>query len=70
MPRLSGDLVASTIKKFSPKIPIIMLTGFGTMMQASGEKPEGVDILVGKPITIQELRKAISQAISMLINNM
>jgi signal transduction histidine kinase len=59
MPRVGGDHVAEQIKKISPKTPVIMLTGFGDIMKLRKETPKGVDEIVGKPTTQDELRRAI-----------
>ncbi|HUI07315.1 MAG TPA: PAS domain S-box protein [Verrucomicrobiae bacterium] len=61
MPDMSGDQVAGTIKAFSPATPIIMLTGFGSMMEAADDKPANVDLVVGKPVTIADLRGAMTK---------
>jgi signal transduction histidine kinase/DNA-binding response OmpR family regulator len=61
MPHLPGDRLAEAIKKASPNTPIILLTGLGEMLRASGEQPEGVDLVVAKPISIAALQKAIAQ---------
>lgn len=60
MPDMSGDKVAAEIKSKSPSTPILMLTGFGDIMRSSGEYPEGVDDIIGKPITKDELRQVIA----------
>ena len=65
MPDMNGDQVASAIKSISPAVPIIMLTGFGAMMQVNGEKPAGVDLVIGKPVTIVDMRAAIASAVSL-----
>ena len=39
MPDMSGDQVAAAIKSANPPMPVIMLTGFGSMMEAADEKP-------------------------------
>jgi CheY-like chemotaxis protein len=64
MPGMSGDQVAAAIKSANPAVPVIMLTGFGSMMDAANEKPTGVDFIVGKPVTINALRAAISKAVA------
>jgi CheY-like chemotaxis protein len=61
MPGMSGDQVAAAIKQLKPEVPVILLTGFGSMMQAAGEKPPGVDLVLGKPVTIAGLRSALAQ---------
>jgi signal transduction histidine kinase/CheY-like chemotaxis protein len=63
MPGMSGDQVAATIKSANPAVPVIMLTGFGSMMDADDEKPAGVDLVLGKPVTINALRTALSKVV-------
>ena len=43
--------------------PVILLTGFGDLMSGAGEKPEGVDLVVSKPFTLNSLRKAMTKAL-------
>jgi nitrogen fixation negative regulator NifL len=64
MPDMNGDQVAVSIKHFRPQTPIILLTGFGSMMQAAGEQPPGVDLVVGKPVTILGLREAVAKVVA------
>jgi CheY-like chemotaxis protein len=65
MPDMNGDQMASAIKSVDSGTPIVMLTGFGAMMEATGEKPAGVDFVVGKPITMADLRVALSRAVGL-----
>ena len=55
MPDIDGHQVARTIKAESPTTPVIMMTGWGTMMKDDGELVSGVDAVVGKPPRIKEL---------------
>ena len=64
MPDMNGDQVAVAIKQLKPRTPIILLTGFGSMMQAAGEQPPGVDLVVGKPVTILGLREAVAKVVA------
>lgn len=59
MPKMSGDQLASAIKEIAPHTPVIMLTGLGEMMKAAGQCPEGVDMILSKPIMLTELRDAL-----------
>ncbi|MCC7490799.1 MAG: response regulator [Fimbriimonadaceae bacterium] len=65
MPVLNGDQVAATIKSLAPQTPVVLLTGFGELMQANGELPHGVEVVAGKPITIQGLRDCLARAIAL-----
>jgi CheY-like chemotaxis protein len=62
MPTMSGDQVAARSKRLAPRVPVLMLTGLGDFMSAADERPEGVDVVVSKPITIDTLRHAIASA--------
>jgi FixJ family two-component response regulator len=45
----------------SPDTPVILLTGFGDLMNAAGEKPDGVDMVVKKPIRLATLREVLAK---------
>ncbi|MCZ6678830.1 MAG: PAS domain S-box protein [Candidatus Poribacteria bacterium] len=59
MPDMNGDQLAGFIKQIAPNKPVIMLTGFGDFMQAAGEHPAGVDVIVSKPVTLSAFRQAL-----------
>ena len=61
MPEMNGDQFAAEVKKLRPDQKVILLTGFGDLMTGAGERPEGVDLVVGKPFTINTLREAIQK---------
>jgi FixJ family two-component response regulator len=60
MPSVNGMQLAERIKQCMPKVPVIMLTGFGDIMVASNEMPEFVDCLISKPVTLSKLREALA----------
>jgi PAS domain S-box-containing protein len=64
MPEMGGDQLALTIKQIAPNKPIIMLTGFGDLMDAKGEQPAAVDAVISKPVTMESLASAIKQVIA------
>jgi FixJ family two-component response regulator len=59
MPEVGGDQLAAMVKEASPATPVVLLTGFGDLMNAAGEKPEGVDLVVKKPIRLGTLREVL-----------
>jgi len=59
MPGIDGHQVARAIKKESPGTPVIMMTGWGTIMKDDGELVSGVDAVVGKPPRIKELNELL-----------
>ncbi len=62
MPHVDGRKVASTIKTNSPDTLVIMLTGWGNNLLAESELPQGVDLILGKPPRLSELRTALARA--------
>jgi CheY-like chemotaxis protein len=60
MPEMNGDQLAVAIKRHTPRVPVVLLTGFGDLMNATGDRPEGVDLVLSKPITLTELRQALA----------
>jgi CheY-like chemotaxis protein len=55
MPDMDGRVVARALRAESPQIPIVMLTGWGAMMNADGEKVPEVNAVVGKPPHMEDL---------------
>jgi len=55
MPEVSGYAVAQTIKTESPHTPVILITGAGNTMRDGGALSASVDIVVNKPVHMQEL---------------
>jgi DNA-binding response OmpR family regulator/anti-sigma regulatory factor (Ser/Thr protein kinase) len=61
MPEMGGDELAREVKKRNANLPVILLTGFGDIMAAAGEKPAGVDLVVGKPFTMAGLQNVLAK---------
>jgi CheY-like chemotaxis protein len=64
MPGMNGDQLAQLIKRVRPQQPIILMSGYGELMNAAGESPEGVDKVVGKPINLGVLMQTISEVLN------
>ncbi|MCO5169585.1 MAG: PAS domain S-box protein [Planctomycetes bacterium] len=63
MPAMSGDQVAAEARAAAPGLPIVMLTGFGPLMDAA-DRPPGVDIVLSKPVSLEALRRAVNDALT------
>jgi signal transduction histidine kinase/ActR/RegA family two-component response regulator len=61
MPEVGGDQLAAMVKEVAPETPVVLLTGFGDLMNAAGEKPDGVDLVVKKPIRLATLREVLAK---------
>ena len=64
MPGMSGEQLAKKIRECSPSTHIIMLTGFGDDLLANGKPPEGIEWVLSKPVSSEELRRAIFEVTS------
>jgi PAS domain S-box-containing protein len=62
MPEMGGDQLAAELRRRGSTTPVIMLTGLGDLMNEVGERPDGVDLVVAKPVTLAELRAAVVMA--------
>jgi CheY-like chemotaxis protein len=60
MPHMDGRAVAAAISAAAPSTAIIMLTGWGQRLAASGDVPPGVSVVLGKPPKLMELRQALA----------
>jgi signal transduction histidine kinase/ActR/RegA family two-component response regulator len=61
MPEMGGDQLAALVKEQAPSTPVVLLTGFGDLMNAAREKPECVDLVVKKPIRLSTLREVLAK---------
>lgn len=64
MPAMTGSQIAAEIRRRNLRVPFILLTGFGDEMRANGGNPEGVDLLLSKPVTASGLRRALREVSS------
>ncbi len=62
MPVMKGDELAAAIKAKDPKQPVVMITAYAEMLQASGNRLPGVDCVISKPFLLENLREALAKA--------
>lgn len=60
MPIMTGDELAAVVKKRYPDTPVVMVTGVGEEMGRRGVQPEGVDIVLPKPVLREDMRIALA----------
>lgn len=63
MPVMKGDKLAVLLKERFPQLPIIMITADAGRVESPEQKPRGVDLVVGKPFRLDELRDAVSKVL-------
>ncbi len=59
MPGMKGDELAAAIKEIAPTTPIILITAHNEVLQNHRSRLKHVDCLLGKPVSIADLREAI-----------
>jgi CheY-like chemotaxis protein len=61
MPHVDGRNVAQGVKTESPRTPVILLTGWGTMLKEEGNIPPQVDMVLTKPPKLDDLIEAVAK---------
>ena len=61
MPHVDGRQVAQAVKAEAPATPVILLTGWGTMLKEEGNVPAQVDAVVAKPPKLTDLVEALAK---------
>lgn len=61
MPEMSGIEVLGEIKKMSPKIPVIMITAYGTIDNAVEAMKEGASDYIIKPFSTETLENTVKK---------
>ena len=64
MSGMKGDTLAAAIKERLPNQPVLMISSNGAIAKASGDPLPGVDLVIDKPFSLEDLRKAIDYLIS------
>ncbi len=55
MPDMDGHQLSHEVKRRFAGLPVIMMTGWGTMMKDEGANPAAIDALLGKPPKLEDL---------------
>jgi signal transduction histidine kinase/ActR/RegA family two-component response regulator len=61
MPYVDGRKVAARIRQLDARVPVVMLTGWGHRLNATGDIPEHVDRVLSKPPKMPELRATLTE---------
>jgi hypothetical protein len=61
--------VATAIRAVAPGTPILMLTGWGQRLAATGEIPPEVVAVLSKPPRLAELRQKLAECVGELTEN-
>ena len=61
---MNGEQLAAAIKERVATCPVILLTGFEDYGDETGSSPTNIDLIVRKPASLEELRRAILEVLS------
>jgi PAS domain S-box-containing protein len=61
MPGISGWEVAKSAKSRNPKLPVVLLTGWGAQYEEEDLDNRGVDIVLSKPLSWEKLTESIDK---------
>ena len=59
MPKMKGDELALALKSLSPNHPVVLFTGYAEAVGGADLPLRGVDLVLGKPFDLEELRRTL-----------
>jgi signal transduction histidine kinase/ActR/RegA family two-component response regulator len=65
MPKISGWEVGKTIKELNPKVPIVMITGWGAEIDKEKMDENGIDFIISKPFNFDDVIQLVSEAMEL-----
>jgi GAF domain-containing protein/CheY-like chemotaxis protein len=60
MPGMTGWQVARAVKDRTPEVPVVMMSGFGVEVAPEDLPARGVDLVLAKPLQIQDILRALA----------
>jgi len=63
MPKMTGDELATEIKRIRPEIPVILCTGFSSKIMPGSIQQLDIDALLMKPVIIREMAKIVRKVL-------
>jgi len=65
MPAMNGWEVAKWVKRKFPRIPVGLITGWGTQLDEEKIKESGVDLVIGKPFQVSDILEAVNHYVNL-----
>jgi CheY-like chemotaxis protein len=60
MPGMTGWQLARAVKAKTPEVPVVMMSGFGVEVAPEELRTNGVDLVLSKPLQIQDVLRAVA----------
>lgn len=67
MPHMTGDVLAREVKGLRPEIPFIICTGYSTKINEEKFKDIGINAVLMKPVTFQEMADAVRKSLDYVL---
>jgi ATP-dependent Lon protease len=64
MPKVSGEEVVKAARKLRPDSKVVIISGYSSLYTVSKSVSQGACAFLSKPFSIQELLKAVDQALA------
>ncbi len=65
MPAMNGWEVAKWVKQKTPRIPVGLITGWGTPLDEEKIKESGVDLVIAKPFQVRDILEAVNHYVGL-----
>ena len=65
MPEVNGWEVARAVKEQDPDALVVMVTGWGVQIEADAARLRGVDLILPKPYTVEEVQRVLATAVEL-----
>jgi CheY-like chemotaxis protein len=63
LPQCSGLVVARAVKRVSPNTPVVLITGWGHLLDPERLREHGVDLMLVKPFRVERVLSVVSDAL-------
>lgn len=65
MPERSGLEVARAVKRLNPKTPVVLITGWGDLLDPGRLEEAGVDLMLVKPFRVERVLSVVAEALKL-----
>ncbi len=63
LPQRSGLAIARSVKRLSPQTPVVLITGWGHLLEPERLREHGVDLMLVKPFRLERVLSVVADAL-------